>query len=64
MPRGLNLWTGWKLKLFGEYYQQPKTEEGDMQVVGLDLRHSLKIHRDLIWVTPSRRQQPPSEAAR
>ncbi|MBK9417620.1 MAG: PD40 domain-containing protein [Flavobacteriales bacterium] len=49
MPRGLNLWTGWRLKVFGEYYQQP-TEEGDMQVVGLDLRHSQKIHRDLIWV--------------
>jgi hypothetical protein len=49
MPRGLNLWTGWKLKVFAEYYQQP-TEEGDMQVVGLDLRHSLKIHRELIWV--------------
>lgn len=50
MPRGLNLWTGWKLKVFGEYYQHP-TEEGDMQVVGLDLRHSLKVHRELIWVT-------------
>jgi len=50
MPRGLNLWTGWKLKVFGEYYQHP-TEKGDMQVVGLDLRHSLKVHRDLIWVS-------------
>lgn len=50
MPRGLNLWTGWKLKVFGEYYQHP-TEQGDMQVVGLDLRHSLKVHRELIWVT-------------
>ncbi|MBK8500498.1 MAG: PD40 domain-containing protein [Flavobacteriales bacterium] len=49
MPRGLNLWTGWKLKFFGEYYKQP-TKDGDMQVVGMDLRHSLKVHRDLIWV--------------
>lgn len=49
IPRGLNLWTGWKLKLFAEYYQQP-TKQGDMQVVGLDLRHSLKVHRDIIWV--------------
>ena len=49
MPRGLNLWTGWRLKVFGEYYQHP-TEQGDMQVVGLDLRHSLKVHRELIWV--------------
>jgi WD40-like Beta Propeller Repeat len=50
MPRGLNLWTGWKLKVFGEYYQQV-TEEGDMQVVGLDLRHSMKVHRELLWIT-------------
>ncbi len=49
MPRGLNLWTGWKLKVFAEYYQQP-TEKGDMQVVGLDLRHSLKVHRELLWI--------------
>lgn len=50
MPRGLNLWTGWKLKLFAEYYQQPE-DRSDMQVVGLDLRHSLRIHREMIWVT-------------
>jgi Tol biopolymer transport system component len=50
MPRGLNLWTGWKLKIFAEYYQQPE-DRSDMQVVGLDLRHSLRIHREMIWVT-------------
>ncbi|MBX2973061.1 MAG: PD40 domain-containing protein, partial [Flavobacteriales bacterium] len=50
MPRGLNLWTGWKLKFFAEYYQQPQSRS-DMQVVGLDLRHSLRIHREMIWVT-------------
>ncbi len=49
-PMGLNLWTGWKLKLFAEYYQQPK-DKSDMEVIGLDLRHSLKIHREMIWVT-------------
>jgi hypothetical protein len=51
IPRGLNLWTGWKLKFFGEYYIQPDERETDMQVVGLDLRHSLSIHREIIWVT-------------
>ncbi|MEZ4790662.1 MAG: hypothetical protein R2811_11665 [Flavobacteriales bacterium] len=50
LPRGLNLWTGWKLKFFAEYYQQPENRS-DMQVVGMDLRHSLKIHREMIWVT-------------
>lgn len=49
MPRGLNLWTGWRLKFFAEYYRQPE-ERSDMQVLGLDLRHSLRIHREMIWV--------------
>jgi hypothetical protein len=50
LPRGLNLWTGWKLKFFAEYYQQPE-DKSDMQVVGMDLRHSMRIHREMIWVT-------------
>ena len=50
LPRGLNLWIGWKLKVFGEYYQHPDEKQSDMQVVGLDLRNSLQIHRELIWV--------------
>lgn len=50
IPRGLNLYTGWKAKVFGEYYKQPDGERTDMQVVGLDIRHSLRLHRDLIWV--------------
>ncbi len=50
LPRGLNLWTGWKLKVFGEYYQHPDERQSDMQVVGLDFRHSLQVHRELIWV--------------
>lgn len=51
LPRGLNLWTGWRVKFFGEYYVQPDERETDMQVVGMDLRHSLSIHREIIWVT-------------
>ncbi len=50
LPVGLNLWTGWKLKAFAEYYQRPEGRS-DMQVVGVDLRHSLRIHREMIWVT-------------
>jgi hypothetical protein len=49
MPRGLNLWTGWKMKFFAEYYQQPE-DKSDMQVVGMDLRHSMRLYRDIIWV--------------
>ena len=50
IPRGLNLYTGWKLKFFGEYYQQPDEQRGDMQVLGADLRHSLRVWRDMILV--------------
>ena len=50
LPRGLNLWTGWKLKVFAEYYQHPDERKSDMQVIGIDLRNSLQIHRELIWV--------------
>ncbi len=50
LPRGLNLWTGWRLKFFAEYYQQPTEEQSDMQVLGMDLRLSQKVHRELIWV--------------
>jgi WD40-like Beta Propeller Repeat len=51
LPRGLNLWTGWKLKAFAEYYVQPDGDKTNMQVLGVDLRHSLRVHRDIIWVT-------------
>ncbi|MBV6405867.1 MAG: PD40 domain-containing protein [Flavobacteriales bacterium] len=50
VPRGLNLYTGWKFKVFGEYYVQPDEGRSDMQVLGLDARHSLRIHRDLMLV--------------
>ncbi|MBS1937018.1 MAG: PD40 domain-containing protein [Bacteroidetes bacterium] len=49
-PRGLNLYNGWKLKVFGEYYQQPDGARTDMQVVGLDVRNALPLHRELTWV--------------
>ncbi len=49
-PRGLNLYTGWKAKVFGEYYKQPDGPKTDMQVLGLDVRNGINIHRDLIWV--------------
>ncbi len=51
IPRGLNLYTGWKAKVFAEYYVEPDGQKTDMKVVGLDVRHSLRVHRDLIWVT-------------
>ena len=48
--KGLNLYNGWRYKLFAEYYQNPGQGETDMTVVGFDIRHALKVHRDIIWV--------------
>ncbi|HXB39633.1 MAG TPA: hypothetical protein VNZ49_03775 [Bacteroidia bacterium] len=51
--RGLNLYNGWRLKIFGEYYRQINvdslTKRHDLVVFGADIRHYLKIHRSLIW---------------
>ncbi len=50
LPLGLNLRRGFRMKLFGEYYQELRDlEEGDMFVVGGDLRHYTRIHRNFIW---------------
>ncbi len=50
LPLGLNLREGFRMKYFGEYYQNVgDLESGDMFVVGLDTRHYFRIHRNLIW---------------
>jgi hypothetical protein len=50
LKKGLNLYNGWRFKFFGEYYQDPTVEQTDITVVGMDIRHAQKIHRDIIWV--------------
>ncbi|RLD61860.1 MAG: hypothetical protein DRJ01_07150 [Bacteroidetes bacterium] len=48
--RGLNLYNGTRLKIFGEFYKQIDKEiNSNFFVVGADVRNYLKIHRDLIW---------------
>lgn len=49
IKRGLNLYNGWRGKLFGEYYRQIDKEETDFFVIGADWRFYKKIHRDFIW---------------
>jgi hypothetical protein len=49
IKKGLNLYNGLRYKLFGEYYRQLNKAETDFFVVGLDVRHYQKIHRDIIW---------------
>jgi len=49
-PRGLNFYNGTRLKIFGEYYKKlDKDLNSNLYVVGADIRHYQKIHRDLIW---------------
>ncbi len=49
--RGLNLYYGTRSKLFFEAYDQINAKKADLFVVGLDIRHYQKIHRDLIWAS-------------
>lgn len=49
ISKGLNLYNGFRGKLFGEYYRQLDKKETDFFVLGFDARYYKKIHRDLIW---------------
>ncbi len=46
---GLNLYNGTRLKVFGEYYKQVNKSNSGMTIVGTDVRHYQKIHREIIW---------------
>ncbi len=46
---GMNLYTGIRSKLFGEYYQLIDLESRNMVVLGADFRHYQRIHRNFIW---------------
>jgi len=47
--RGINIYYGTRLKFFGEMYKQIDRKKSDLFVIGGDIRHYQKIHRDLIW---------------
>lgn len=47
--KGLNLYNGTRLKVFAEYMQQVDAKKSDFFVVGTDIRHYEKIHKDLIF---------------
>ncbi|MFI5150328.1 MAG: hypothetical protein ACHQRM_11395 [Bacteroidia bacterium] len=51
IKRGLNLYNGFRGKIFYEYYKQIDAKATDMTVIGCDFRYYQKIHRDLIWCT-------------
>jgi len=47
--KGLNIYNGTRYKIFGEFYYQLEQKKSDLFVLGADIRHYQKIHRDLIW---------------
>jgi hypothetical protein len=49
LKRGLNLYNGFRGKVFGEYYRQIDKKNTDFFVLGLDARYYQKIHRNFIW---------------
>ncbi|OFX53349.1 MAG: hypothetical protein A2046_09150, partial [Bacteroidetes bacterium GWA2_30_7] len=48
---GINLYTGTRFKLFGEYYKQVNAKKSELIVLGCDYRHYEKIHRSFIWAS-------------
>jgi len=48
LNKGLNLWNGLRYKLFAEAFRQIDKKETWLGVAGIDVRHYLKIHRQLI----------------
>ena len=49
LPVALNLNVGTRLKVFGEYYKQLDIQQSNLSVIGLDVRHYIRIHREIIW---------------
>lgn len=49
IKKGLNLYNGLRAKMWAEYYDQVDKKKTNFFVVGVDVRHYLKIHRNFIW---------------
>ena len=46
---GLNLYRGWRWKIFAEYNQLISKEFNNLVVVGFDFRNYTRIHKNFIW---------------
>lgn len=49
--RGINLYEGTRLKLFGEFYNELTESQTDIFVLGADIRNYQKIHRELTFAS-------------
>lgn len=50
-PLYTNLWKGTKLKIFAEYQHRLDKTSKNLFVVGFDARHSVKVFRNMTWVS-------------
>jgi hypothetical protein len=48
LPLGLNLWQGTRAKVFAETFRSI-SGGAPLSIAGLDIRHYLKVHRQVIW---------------
>lgn len=46
-----NLWKGSKIKIFAEYQQRLTKEDKNLFVIGLDIRKSVKIYKNMTWAS-------------
>jgi hypothetical protein len=47
--KGVNVLFGTRYKIFAEYFNRIDVSSKNITVIGLDFRHYLKIHRNLVW---------------
>ena len=47
--KGVNVLFGTRYKVFAEYFNRIDESSKNITVVGLDFRHYIKIHRNLVW---------------
>jgi hypothetical protein len=47
--KGVNVLFGTRYKIFAEYFNRIDESSKNITVVGLDFRHYIKIHRNLVW---------------
>lgn len=47
--KGVNVLFGTRYKLFAEYFNRIDEASKNITVLGLDFRHYIKIHRNLVW---------------
>lgn len=51
ISKGLNLYNGFRYKIFAESFRQIDEDRTFLGVIGADFRYYMKVHRQIIWAT-------------